>query len=132
MRAEEHQAALDELTHFQEEYEAKYPKAIDCLTKEVSLFTSMDYPATYWLHLHTTNSIESTFDTVKARPQTSKSDGSRYVDLAIAFITLTQAKKRKRRVNSPHLVSVPVGSILKGRSFRARTSPPNETVTSAT
>jgi transposase-like protein len=107
MRAEGHQAALEELTRFQEEYEAKYPKAVDCLTKDIdTLFTFMNYPGDHWLHLRTTNAIESTFATVKARTRTTKGAGSRDAGLAMAFKLLTQVERRWRRVNSPHLVAL--------------------------
>ncbi len=107
MRAEDRATALEELDRFQEEYQAKYPKAVRCLTKDVdTLFTFMDYPAAHWLHLRTTNAIESTFATVKARTRTTKGAGSRDAGLAMAFKLLTQAEKHWRRVNSPHLVAL--------------------------
>lgn len=107
MRAEDQETALEELTRFREEYEPKYPKAVECLTKDVAtLFTFMNYPAAHWLHLRTTNAIESTFATVKARTRTTKGAGSRNAGLAMAFKLLTQAEKRWRRVNSPHLVAL--------------------------
>ena len=112
MRAEGRKAALDELAQFQEEYEAKYPKAVDCLTKDIdTLFTFMDYPATHWLHLRTTNAIESTFATVKARTRTTKGAGSRDAGLAMAFKLLTQVERRWRRVNSPHLVALVAAGV---------------------
>lgn len=112
MRAEGRKAALDELAQFQEEYEAKYPKAVDCLTKDIdTLFTFMDYPAAHWLHLRTTNAIESTFATVKARTRTTKGAGSRDAGLAMAFKLLTQAENRWRRVNSPHLVALVAAGV---------------------
>jgi putative transposase len=107
MRAEGRNTALEELAHFQEEYEAKYPKAVECLTKDAdTLFTFMDYPAAHWIHLRTTNAIESTFATVKARTRKTKGAGSRDAGLAMAFKLLTQAERRWRRVNSPHLVAL--------------------------
>jgi transposase-like protein len=107
MRAEGRETALEELARFQEEYEAKYPKAVDCLTKDIdTLFTFMDYPAAHWLHLRTTNAIESTFATVKARTRITKGAGSRNAGLAMAFKLLTQAERRWRRVNSHHLVAL--------------------------
>ena len=105
MRAPDRPAALEELTRFQEEYEAKYPKAVTSLTKDQAvLFTFMDYPAAHWIHLRTTNPIESAFSTVKARTRTTKGAGSRNAGLAMAFKLLLMAEKRWRKVNAAHLV----------------------------
>lgn len=107
MRAPDRHTAREEMTRFRQEYEAKYPKAVACLRKDKdSLFTFMDYPAAHWLHLRTTNAIESPFATVKARTRTTKGAGSRDAGLAMAFKLLTMAEKRWRRVNSPHLVAL--------------------------
>jgi transposase-like protein len=107
MRAPTKQAALAEVVRFQQEYGDKYPKAVDCLTKDLdTLFTFMDYPAAHWIHLRTTNAIESTFATVKARTRGTKGAGSRNAGLAMAFKLLLMAEKRWRRVNSPHLVAL--------------------------
>jgi transposase-like protein len=107
MRAPDRATALAELARFVAEYEAKYPKAVACLTKDADrLFTFMDYPAAHWLHLRSTNAIESTFATVKARTRVTKGAGSRDAGLAMAFKLLTQAEKRWRRLNSSHLVAL--------------------------
>jgi hypothetical protein len=106
------QSSRVELARFQEEYEAKYPKAVDCLTKDTdTLFTFMDYTAAHWLHLRTTNAIESTFATVKARTRKTKGAGSRNAGLAMAFKLLTLAEGRWRRVNSPHLVALVAAGV---------------------
>ena len=90
---------------FKREYEDKYPKAVVCLTKDQdTLFTYMNYPATHWIHLRTTNPIESGFATVKARTRTTKGAGSRDAGLAMAFKLITMAERRWRKLNSPHLV----------------------------
>jgi transposase-like protein len=107
MRAEDRATALEELEGFRQEYEAKYPKAVECLTMDTAtLFTFRNNPAAHWLHLRTTNAIESTFAAVKARTRTTKGAGSRDAGLAMAFKLLTQAEKRWRRVNAPHLVAL--------------------------
>ena len=107
MRAPDKVTALEEMERFQEEYQDKYPKAVDCLTKDLdTLFTFMNYPAAHWIHLRTTNAIESTFATVKARTRSTKGAGSRNAGLAMAFKLLIMAEKRWRRVNSPHLVAL--------------------------
>ena len=104
MRAPDRQTATEELLRFREEYGAKYPKAVICLTKDQdTLFTFMNYPAAHWIHLRTTNPIESGFSTVKARTSTTKGAGSRNAGLAMAFKLITMAEKRWRRINAPHL-----------------------------
>ena len=130
MRAEGRETAQEELARFQEEYEAKYPKAVDCLTKDTdSLFTFMDYPAAHWIHLRTTNAIESTFATVKARTRKTKGAGSRDAGLAMAFKLLTQAESRWRRVNSPHLVAlVAVGTKFPDGKTRILPGLPSDSV----
>jgi len=63
------------------------PKA-NVLDKLPTLF---EYPAAHWIHLRTTNAIESTFATVKARTRTTKGAGSRQAGLAMAFKLLLVA-----------------------------------------
>lgn len=107
MRSPDKGAALEEVDRFQAEYQDKYPKAVDCLTKDLDkLFTFMNYPAAHWIHLRTTNAIESTFATVKARTRSTKGAGSRNAGLAMAFKLLLMAEKRWRRINSPHLAAL--------------------------
>jgi transposase-like protein len=114
MRAPDRQTAIEELMRFQAEYEDKYPKAVACLTKDQdTLFTFMDYPAAHWIHLRTTNPIESGFATVKARTRTTKGAGSRDAGLAMAFKLITMAERRWRKINAPHLVPL----ILTGVKF---------------
>ena len=123
MNAQDRETALEELALFQQEYEAKYPKAVECLTKDVDHFFSFrNYPAAHWLHLRTTNAIESTFATVKARTRVTKGAGSRDAALAMAFKLLTQAEGRWRRVNSAHLVAL-VAAGVKFPDGRTRILP---------
>ncbi len=107
MRAPTYQVALEELECFTRTFGDKYPKAVATLTKDQEqLFTFFNYPAAHWLHLRTTNAIESSFSTVKARTRTTKGAGSRKAGLAMAFKLLMMAETRWRKVNSPHLVAV--------------------------
>jgi putative transposase len=107
MYAPNRESALEEITRFSEEYGARYLKAIETLTKDQDqLLTFFDFPAEHWIHLRTTNPIESTFSTVKARTRTTKGAGSRKAGLAMAFKLLLAAEKRWRRVNTPHLVAL--------------------------
>ena len=107
MRAPSYQVALEEMERFTRTFGDKYPKAVATLTKDQEqMFTFFNYPAAHWLHLRTTNAIESTFSTVKARTRTTKGAGSRKAGLAMVFKLLMMAETRWRKVNSPHLVAV--------------------------
>ena len=107
MRAPDRQSALEDIAHFCEEYGARYPKAVDTLIKDQDrLLTFFDFPAEHWIHLRTTNPIESPFATVKARTKVTKGAGSRKAGLAMAFKLLLAAEKHWRRVNAPHLVAL--------------------------
>ena len=87
-------------------YAEKYPKAVDKLTKDREvLLTFYDFPAPHWIHLRTTNPIESTFATVKARTRLTKGAGSRRRGLVMAYKLLDAAQDRWRKVNSPELVA---------------------------
>jgi len=107
MYAPDRESALEEIALFSEEYGARYPKAVETLTKDQDqLLTFFDFPAEHWIHLRTPNPIESTFSTVKARTKKTKGAGSRKAGLAMAFKLLLAAEKRWRRVNAPHLVAL--------------------------
>lgn len=107
MRAPDRQSAQEEMTRFTRTFADKYPKAVATLTKDQEqMFTFFNYPAAHWIHLRTTNAIESTFSTVKARTRMTKGAGSRSAGLAMAFKLLLMAERRWRKVNSPHLVAL--------------------------
>jgi len=107
MRAPSRKDALEGIARFSEEYAARYPKAAECLTKDQdTLLTFFDFPAQHWVHLRTTNPIESPFATVKARTRTTKGAGSRNAALAMAFKLALAAQDHWRKVNAPHLVAL--------------------------
>jgi putative transposase len=107
MRSPNKKAALEEMACFEHTFADKYPKAVQTLTKDKEqMFTFFNYPAAHWIHLRTTNAIESAFSTVKARTRSTKGAGSRKAGLAMAFKLLMMSEKRWRKVNSPHLVAV--------------------------
>jgi putative transposase len=107
MNAENKEAAEVAMDRFQETYGAKYPKATEKLLKDREvLLTHFEYPAEHWLHLRTTNAIESTFATVRLRTKKTKGAGSRSAGLAMAYKLLDAAQARWRCVNAPHLVAL--------------------------
>ena len=88
-------------------YGAKFPKAAAKITDdEDELLAFYDYPAEHWVHLRTTNPIESTFATVRLRTKVTKGHGSKAAALAMAFKLIESAQRRWRMVNAPHLVAL--------------------------
>src|SRR5690349_7490614 len=99
---------------FEAAYGAKFPKAVAKITGDLDqLLAFYDYPAEHWVHLRTTNPIESTFATVRHRSKITKGPGSRAAGLAMAFKLIESAQDRWRAVNAPHLVAlVRTGAIF--------------------
>ena len=81
-----------------ESFEPKYPKAMECLRKDrTELLAFYNFPAEHWVHIRTTNPIESTFATVRLRSKRSKNCGSRDTTLAMVFKLMECAQKRWRK-----------------------------------
>jgi putative transposase len=92
---------------FARDYGAKWPKAVARITDDAeALLCFFDFPAEHWLHLKTSNPIESTFSPVRARTRVTKGPGSKAAGLAMAFKLLEAAQDRWRAVNGPHLVAL--------------------------
>jgi transposase-like protein len=95
-------------------YEAKYPKATECLSKDRDvLLTFYDFPAEHWIHLRTTNPIESTFATVRLRHRRTKGNGSRLACLTMVFKLMQSASKRWRLLNGSNLLP----DVIQGVKF---------------
>ena len=104
--AEDRSHAETAMDAFAREY-AKWPKAVAKLTRDRDrLLAFYDYPAEHWIHLRTSNPIESTFSPVRARTDVTKGPGSRAAGLAMCFKLIEAAEGRWRRVNAPELVAL--------------------------
>jgi transposase-like protein len=111
------------------DYGARWPKAVAKITDDrEALLCFFDFPAEHWLHLRTTNPIESTFSPVRARTRVTKGPGSKQAGLAMVFKLLEAAEGRWRAVNGPHLVAlVRAGARFeKGRLVERPAEPPRE------
>ncbi len=106
--------ALTAVQAFEATYGAKYAKATSKILDDAdALLAFYDYPAEHWIHLRTTNPIESTFATVRHRTKVTKGPGSRAAGLAMAYKLIESAQARWRAVNAPHLVAlVRAGAIF--------------------
>jgi transposase-like protein len=105
--AEDRAHAEAAITAFADAFGAKWPKAVaKFVDKPQVLLAFFDFPAEHWIHLKTTNPIESTFATVRLRTKVTKGPGSRTAGLAMAFKLIDAAQARWRSVNAPHLVAL--------------------------
>jgi transposase-like protein len=103
---------------FEVDYGAKYPKAVAKIVDDADVLLEFyKYPAEHWIHLRTTNPIESTFATVRLRTKVTKGPGSRAAGIAMAYKLIDAAQARWRVVNAPHLVAlVRAGAVFhKGK-----------------
>ena len=103
---------------FEVDYGAKYPKAVAKIVDDADVLLEFyHYPAEHWVHLRTTNPIESTFATVRLRTKVTKGPGSRAAGIAMAYKLIDAAQARWRAVNAPHLVAlVRAGAVFhKGK-----------------
>jgi putative transposase len=92
-------------------YEAKYPKASECLRKDrAELLVFYDFPAEHWGHLRTTNPIESVFATVRLRTDKTKGTGTRMACLTMVFKLMESAAKNWRLLNG----SLLLGDVIAG------------------
>ncbi|WP_435849667.1 transposase [Streptomyces pristinaespiralis] len=105
--AEDRDHVLKAVAAFDRTYGTKFPKAVKKITDDVEeLLAFYDFPAEHWIHLRTTNPIESTFATVRLRTKVTKGAGSAAAALAMVFKLVESAQAQWRAVNAPHLVAL--------------------------
>jgi len=105
--AEDREHAAQAAKAFEAAYGAKWPKAVAKITDDLDVLLEFyNHPAEHWIHLRTTNPIESTFATVRLRQRVTKGPGSRAAGIAMAFKLIESAQTRWRAVNAPHLVAL--------------------------
>ena len=110
--AESREAATKAFDLFVSPYEAKHPKASECLSRDRDvLLTFYDFPAEHWLHLRTTNPIESVFATVRLRHSKTKGSGTRKACLTMVFKLMESASRRWRALNGSRLISEVIAGV---------------------
>ncbi|MCF8482937.1 MAG: IS256 family transposase [Rhodospirillum sp.] len=110
---------------FAAKYEAKYPQAVTCLTKDrAALPAFYDFPAEHWVHIRTTNPIENVFATVRHRTVRSKGCLSHKTAQAMVFKLIIAASKSWRRLKGNNQLP----KVIEGVRFRDGIQvPENET-----
>ena len=95
--------------------ESKYPRAVECLTKNSNkLFTFYDFPADHWIHIRTTNAIESTFATIRLRTAKTRGMGNAKTAMSMVYKLMMEAEKRYAKLKGyKHIPLVMNGTVFK-------------------
>jgi len=102
-------------------YEAKFPQAAECLRKDRDvLLAYYDFPAEHWIHLRTTNPIESTFATVRLLHRRTKGNGSRRACLTMVFKLMESAAKHWRLLNGTKLLPDVIAGVVFHDGLKAQ------------
>jgi putative transposase len=103
-------------------YRAKYPKAVECLEKDRGeSLAYYDFPAEHWLHIRSTNVIESVFATVRLRHDKTKGSGSRSACLAMVYKLMESASRYWRALNGSSLLPEVVQGVKFSDGVRKET-----------
>ncbi len=95
--------------------EGKYPKATECLAKDrAEQLAFYDFPAEHWVHIRTTNPVESTLATVRLRTHKTRGCLSRHTAMTMVFKLIQSAQKRWRRLNASDYLK----DVIPGVEFR--------------
>ena len=106
-------SAVAAVAVFVEKYEAKYPKAVACLTKDREALLAFDFPAEHWDHLRTANPVESVFATVRHRTVRTKGALSQTTARLMVFKLVMAASKTWRRLKGENRLPM----VLAGVTF---------------
>lgn len=95
-------------------FEAKYPRAMQCLAKDKkSMLAFYDFPAEHWIHIRTSNPIESVFASVRLRTNKSKNCGSRTTTLTMTYKLMQSAQTRWKKLRGFRLIA----DVITGVKF---------------
>ena len=104
--ADTRKAAENAIDHFCEVFEPKHPKAVKCLVKDRDeLLAFYSFPAEHWVHIRTTNPIESLFATIRLRTKWTKVHGSAKAALTMALKLAQCAEKKWNKLRGSQLLA---------------------------
>jgi transposase-like protein len=98
-----------------EKYGVKYGPAMECLRKDrAELLEFYSFPAEHWIHIRTSNPIESAFSSIRLRTAKTRNCGSRETTLSMIFKLAQSAEKRWRKLQGHRLL----GEVVRGTRFK--------------
>ena len=107
--------AVTAFSRFLTVYRPKYPKVAECLEKDrEALLAFYDFPAEHWIHIRTTNPIESTFATVRLRTAKTRGCVSRESILAMVFMLVKSAERRWLKLRG----AARLAEVIQGVTFK--------------
>jgi transposase-like protein len=115
MYAPSRQACERQRRAFALRYRKTHPKAGATLERDWGrMVTYYDFPKAHWIHLRTTNIVESPFSSVRLRTEASRRFKKVECAEAMVWKLLTVAEKSWRKLNAPNLLkAVYAGSRFK-------------------
>ena len=115
MYAESRSACERKRDEFLLRFKKTDPKACATLTRDWErLVTFFDYPQEHWIHLRTTNIVESPFNAVRLRTEASRRFKKTENAEAMIWKLLLVAEKTWRALNAPHLMR----QVYNGKLFK--------------
>jgi transposase-like protein len=115
MYAESRSACERKRDEFLLRFKKTDPKACACLTRDWERLVSFfDYPQEHWIHLRTTNIVESPFDAVRLRTNASRRFKKTENAEAMIWKLLRVAEKSWRALNAPKLMK----EVYEGKRFK--------------
>jgi putative transposase len=112
---------------FVRDFGAKYPKAVEKLVKDRAVLLAFyDFPAEHWVHIRTTNPIESSFATIRHRTTRTKNCVSRNTLLGLVFQLALTAQQSWRKLGGFKLLPAVVQGVRFVDGLRVTDQPPSE------
>jgi len=129
--AEDREHARRAVAAFKLAYGVKFAKAVAKIVDDLDeLLAFYDYPAEHWVHLRTTNPIESTFAPVRHRTKVTKGPGSKAAGLAMAFKLIEAAQhagaQSTHPTSSPSCAPAPASNAANSSNAPPSPPPPSQ------
>ena len=106
---------------FAKKYEA-YTTAVACLLKDRQVLTTyFSFPKEHWIHIKTTNPVESPFAPIKVRLNKAKRMMNEVSAMGLVFQLMLKRQAKWRRINYPELAAMVIAGVKYRDGIEIRT-----------